>query len=51
MEIQEQEYNKIKEMIVDPDSPVGINAEKTHVIIINLLRNIEKRLDKIEANS
>lgn len=31
------------------DSPVGIDAQFTHAIIIDYLQQISQRLDKIEA--
>ena len=31
------------------DSPVGIDAKKTHVVIIRKLEEIERRLERIEA--
>ena len=38
----------IEDAITSPDSPVGIDAKKTHTIIINKLVEIEKRLEKLE---
>lgn len=32
-----------------PDSPVGIDAQFTHAIIIDYLQQIVERLDKLEA--
>ena len=48
MEIPENEYNEILKGIESADSPVGIDAKKTHVIIIHKLTEIEKRLEKLE---
>ena len=42
------DYGEIEELIASDDSPVGIDAKKTHVIIIHKLLQIEKRLDKLE---
>ena len=50
MEIPEDEYKDIEKLIVSKDSPVGIDAKKTHVIIIHKLMEIEKRLEKLEKN-
>jgi hypothetical protein len=50
MEISKEEYDKIAEMINSEDSPVGIDAKKTHVMILHKLMEIEKRLDRIEGN-
>ena len=35
-------------MIGDSDSPVGIDAKKTHILIIQKLLDIEARLDVLE---
>ena len=48
MEIPENEYNEILKEIESADSPVGVDAKKTHVIIIHKLMEIEKRLEKLE---
>ena len=50
MDIPEEAYRAIEEEITSDFSPVGIDAKKTHVMIIHQLREIEKRLTKIEAN-
>lgn len=51
MEIPQEDYDKIAEMINSEDSPVGIDAKKTHVVIIYKLMEIEKRLDRLEGNN
>ena len=47
--IPREEYEMIEGMISSDESVVGIDAKKTHVIIIHKLRQIEKRLSKLEA--
>ncbi len=47
-EIPREEYERIQEMIGDETSPVGIDAKKTHIIIIRKLISLEKRLDRLE---
>ncbi len=42
------EYGEIEELIASEDSPVGIDAKKTHVIIIHKLLQIEERLARLE---
>ncbi len=42
------EYGEIEELIASEDSPVGIDAKKTHIIIIHKLMQIEERLAKLE---
>lgn len=41
-------YDKIAREISSDESPVGIDAKKTHIIIIEKLMQIEKRLDALE---
>ncbi|MBK8504568.1 MAG: hypothetical protein IPL46_21585 [Saprospiraceae bacterium] len=41
-------FEEIANEIKSDDSPVGIDAKKTHVIIIQKLQAIEERLRKIE---
>jgi hypothetical protein len=48
MEIDEKTYNEIAEMIHGDQSPVGIDAKKTHILILHKLTQIEKRLEAIE---
>ncbi|MCH8204447.1 MAG: hypothetical protein IID09_04740 [Candidatus Hydrogenedentes bacterium] len=43
------EFEAILEKIRSADSPVGIDAQYTHAIIIAYLRRITERLDKLEA--
>ncbi len=43
------EYSSIIDLISVKDSPVGIDAQYTHAIIITYLQQIEERLDRIEA--
>ncbi len=47
-EIPREEYERIQRMIGDETSPVGIDAKKTHIIIIHKLISLEKRLDRLE---
>ncbi len=42
-------YGSIVKRIGLPNSPVGIDAQYTHAIIITYLRQITKRLEKLEA--
>jgi len=51
MDIDEKTYNEIKQLIHSDDSPVGIDAVKTHIIIIYKLMQIEKRLNALENAS
>ena len=49
--IDEQDYKAIEQMIRDDSSPVGIDAKKTHIIIIHKLMEIERRLERLERES
>ena len=44
-----EEYKDIIEHISLPNSPVGIDAQYTHAIIIDFLKQISARLDQLEA--
>ena len=48
MDIDDKTYAEIAEMIHSDDSPVGIDAKKTHILILHKLSQIEKRLEAIE---
>jgi hypothetical protein len=48
--IPEKEYKEIEQMIANSESVVGIDAKKTHIIIIHKLMEIEKRLIALETN-
>lgn len=48
LEVEKEKKEEIEKVITSADSPVGIDAKKTHIIIINKLVEIEKRLDALE---
>jgi len=48
VEIDEKTYARISGIIESDDSPVGIDAKKTHILILHKLIQIEKRLDGLE---
>lgn len=48
LNIAKQEFEEILEEIKDADSPVGIDAGKTHVLILQKLMRIERRLEALE---
>ena len=47
--VPKADYGEIIDRISLPDSPVGIDAQYTHAIIITYLRQIAERLDKLES--
>lgn len=48
--MNEAEYKRIEDTIASDESPVGIDAKKTHVMILAKLEAIERRLDQIERH-
>lgn len=48
MEQDKQRQKTIEELIHSDSSPVGIDAKKTHVLIIEMLMRIEERLEQLE---
>lgn len=48
LDIAKKDYEEILEQIKSDDSPVGIDAGKTHVLILHKLMNIERRLETLE---
>lgn len=48
LNISKKDYQEILDQIKKEDSPVGIDAGKTHVLILHKLMNIEKRLEALE---
>ena len=51
MKIDKEIYDQIAELIHSDESPVGIDAKKTHILILHKLNEIEKRLDTLENKS
>ena len=49
--IDKETYDQIAEIIHSDESPVGIDAKKTHILILHKLGEIEKRLDALEKQS
>jgi hypothetical protein len=50
MEIPTDAYERIAAEITSDASPVGIDAKKTHIMILYKLMEIEKRLDRLERS-
>ena len=48
MNVPEARYDEIASTIFSADSPVGIDAKKTHVMILYMLEKIERRVARIE---
>ncbi len=50
MKIDQEQYDKIAAEIHSDSSPVGIDAKKTHILILQLLTGIDERLRRVEAS-
>jgi hypothetical protein len=48
MQIPFSESERIGREITSDDSPVGIDARKTHIIIIHMLEDIQRRLEDLD---
>lgn len=48
MDVPREDYDRIAAEIASEASPVGIDAKKTHVMILYKLMEIEKRLARLE---
>ncbi len=48
MNVPEERYQQIADGIANEQSPVGIDAKKTHVMILYMLEEIDKRVARIE---
>ena len=47
-EIDPETYEEIAKVIHSNESPVGIDAKKTHILILNKLQELTYRLELIE---
>ena len=48
MKIDQRLYDKIAKEIHSDSSPVGIDAKKTHILILQMLLDITERLGRLE---
>jgi hypothetical protein len=48
-DVPKDEYQAIEREIQSADSPVGIDAKHTHVLVLHKLASIEARLEKLET--
>lgn len=49
LKVEKATYEAIAKAIHSDKSPVGIDAKKTHIIILDKLLQLEKRLEALEA--
>jgi hypothetical protein len=50
LDIPDDDYQRIEKLIASDSSPVGIDAKKTHIIILHKLTEIERRLEALERD-
>ena len=48
MKVPDEVYERLAREIESDESPVGIDAKHTHVIILHMLMKMERRLERIE---
>ena len=48
IDVPASEYRALAEALASDESPVGIDAKKTHVFIIHLLLDLQDRLARLE---
>ena len=49
LKVEKETYDTIAKEIHSDKSPVGIDAKKTHILILEKLIQLENRLKQIEA--
>ena len=47
-EIDEKTYNEIAQVIHSDASPVGIDAKKTHILILKALGDVINKVDQLQ---
>ena len=50
-EVDAKTYEEIAKVIHSDESPVGIDAKKTHILILNKLQEITERLERLEQHN
>ena len=48
LEVEAKAYEEIAALIHSDNSPVGIDAKKTHIIILNKLQELCDRMERME---
>lgn len=48
MRIDPERFDEIAQAIHSDDSPVGIDAKKTHILIIHMLEELTDRVKELE---
>lgn len=48
MHVEQPEFDRISAIIHSETSPVGIDAKKTHILILSMLEKMDERLNRLE---
>ena len=48
LEVDKKTFDEIAEIIHSDSSPVGIDAKKTHILILNALSQLNEKMDRLE---
>jgi len=51
LEVDTKTYEEIAKVIHSDESPVGIDAKKTHILILSKLQEITERLERLEQRN
>jgi hypothetical protein len=51
LEVDAKTYEEIAKVIHSDESPVGIDAKKTHILILSKLQEITERLERLEQRN
>ncbi|MEP2025206.1 MAG: hypothetical protein ABJH98_13135 [Reichenbachiella sp.] len=49
-DIDSETYEEIAKVIHSSESPVGIDAKKTHILILNKLQELSDRMERMEQS-
>ena len=47
IDVPQEIYERLENYISSDESPVGIDAKKTHILILHRLMEIERKLDNL----
>lgn len=48
MDVNQSDFDRIAAIIHSDASPVGIDAKKTHIMILSMLEKMSERLSRLE---
>jgi len=51
IDVPKETYDRLKKLIASDNSPVGIDATKTHIHILYRLMEIDRKLDTLITDS